>query len=278
MGALALQPADLRVFDGEVRVQDLRLGEVLGYGNPKKVRTVIRRHVDELLAHGVLTQSESKPLPGSAGGRPERSFMLNEAQAVLVAMFSRTDRAAEARRQIVQVFLAWRHGKLAPCKNPRRASAASLPTRRAGRGWLSSIDKLAASCPDEIRWMKDALAARVLSQTEILSEFNARIAVHGHKPISKGAFSRYSVAASVEVSRLAADRQITAEIIGAIGQGGEAEAMKAAALIVRERLISSVNMLGGGDIKAEGTAALALERLNAILTAPRRRRRQAVSA
>lgn len=114
MGALALRPADLRDFDGEARVQDLRLGEVLGYGDPKKVRQIIRRNRGELFAHGVLAQSEAKPLPGSVGGRPERSFLLNEAQAVLITMFSRTERAAEARRQIVSVFLAYRRGNLTP--------------------------------------------------------------------------------------------------------------------------------------------------------------------
>lgn len=112
MGALALRPADLREFEGEARVHDLRLGEVLGYENPKKVRELVRRHRAEMLTHGVLTQSEAKPLRGSAGGRPERAFVLNEAQALLICMFSRTTRAAEVRGQIIQVFLAWRRGQL----------------------------------------------------------------------------------------------------------------------------------------------------------------------
>lgn len=112
MGALALRPGDLREFDGQPCVRDVRLGEVLGYTDPKKVRAVIRRHNGELSDHGVLTQVGAKPIRGSRGGRPEVSYMLNEAQAVLVTMFSRTERAAEARRQIVSVFLTYRHGKL----------------------------------------------------------------------------------------------------------------------------------------------------------------------
>lgn len=146
MGALALRPADLREFEGEARVEDLRLGEVLGYENPKRVRDVIRRHRDELLRHGVLTQVASKPrastggrsgpvfatvakTPGKTGGRPERFFVLNEAQAVLVTMFSRTERAADVRTQIVQVFIAWRHGKLAPANEPQRDPLADLVAR-----------------------------------------------------------------------------------------------------------------------------------------------------
>lgn len=120
MNALALRIEDIRPVSGEARIADLRLGEVLGYGNPKKVRTVIRRHADELLSHGFLTQSESK-IAGGGRGRPERAFMLNEAQAVLVAMFSRTNQAAEARRQIVTVFLSYRAGKLVPAQSaPKR--------------------------------------------------------------------------------------------------------------------------------------------------------------
>jgi hypothetical protein len=108
-----LIPTDLQEFGDEARVQDLRLGEVLGYADPKKVRKLIRSNQTELSSHGFLTQVGSK-MPGAGRGRPERHFMLNEAQAILVTMFSRTGRAAEARRQIVQVFLAWRHGKLVP--------------------------------------------------------------------------------------------------------------------------------------------------------------------
>lgn len=103
--------ADLRKIAGEPKVSDLRLGEVLGYPDPKKVRVVIRRHFAELSTHGVLTQTESKPLKGSTGGRPEKAFLLNEAQAILVCMFSRTKAAAEVRTQIVQVFMAWRRGE-----------------------------------------------------------------------------------------------------------------------------------------------------------------------
>lgn len=130
MGALALRPADLRDFDGEARVQDLRLGEVLGYGDPKAIRRVIRRNEAELLDHGILGQLDRK-IPGSGRGRAERFFMLNEAQALLVTMFSRTEKAADARRQIITVFMAYRQGKLAPVEQaaPRRDAMADLVAR-----------------------------------------------------------------------------------------------------------------------------------------------------
>lgn len=130
MGALALRPADLRDFDGEARVQDLRLGEVLGYGDPKAIRRVIRRNEAELLEHGILGQLDRK-IPGSGRGRAERFFMINEAQALLITMFSRTEKAAEARRQIITVFMAYRQDKLAPVEQatPRHDPLADLATR-----------------------------------------------------------------------------------------------------------------------------------------------------
>lgn len=108
-----LNPDDLRDFEGEVRISDARLAELLGYDRPRKIRDIIRRHLDELQVHGISPQVGAK-IDGR--GRPEKSFMLNEAQAILVTMFSRTQRAAEARRQIVQVFIAWRHGHLVPAQ------------------------------------------------------------------------------------------------------------------------------------------------------------------
>lgn len=110
MGALALSRADLRDIDGEPRVHDVRLADVLGFGRARRVRDIISRHQAELLSHGFLPQIAAKINPGR--GRPERHFLLNEAQAVLVTMFSRTEQAEAARTQIIKVFLAYRHGQL----------------------------------------------------------------------------------------------------------------------------------------------------------------------
>jgi hypothetical protein len=65
--------------------------------------------------------------------------------------------------------------------------------KRSGRGKLSSIEILPEVCDEDIAWVNAELKERRIPQTEILREFNARIADHGCKPISKGAFSRYSV-------------------------------------------------------------------------------------
>lgn len=126
MGALALCPADLRAIDGEPRVRDLRLGEVLGFSQIRDLRKIIRRNIDELAQHGAVSRHRgAKPLTGSAGGRPEEGFLLNEAQALLICMFSRTRTAAAVRKQIIDVFIAYRHGKLTPSKPTGQPVAAN---------------------------------------------------------------------------------------------------------------------------------------------------------
>jgi len=129
---------DLRVMDGEPRVSDVQLQEVLGYSRIGKLRDLINKHLEELGGYGevfhqtgvkphtteiygqtdakiydrgLLARTGPKPI-SSKGGRPTTTYYLNEQQAVLVCMFSRTPKAAEARRQIIEVFVAWRRGEL----------------------------------------------------------------------------------------------------------------------------------------------------------------------
>jgi len=64
----------------------------------------------------------------------------------------------------------------------------------------SEIDKLPAECEEDIVWAERELSARSTPQTEIRDEFNRRIAAKGHKPISKGSFSRHAL-------RVAKDRR-----------------------------------------------------------------------
>lgn len=46
------------------------------------------------------------------GARPGKAFYLNEEQALLVAMFSQTEKAKEVRATLVRVFAAYRRGDL----------------------------------------------------------------------------------------------------------------------------------------------------------------------
>lgn len=50
---------------------------------------------------------------GAYRNRQYTEYWLNETQAVLVCVLSRTERAAEVRRALIAVFTAWRRGQLA---------------------------------------------------------------------------------------------------------------------------------------------------------------------
>ncbi len=127
MNALALRADDLRIVRGEPRVTHSRLSVVLGFSREKGVRRLVSRHYAELASHGDLVTETVPTKQVVQGGRPADVIHLNEAQALLICMFSRTNEAAAARKQIIEVFLAYRHGKLVPAGRKRPANDRDLP-------------------------------------------------------------------------------------------------------------------------------------------------------
>lgn len=88
----------------EPRLEDMLLGEKLGYENPRKIRELIKRNIVELEAYGGC------PTVGRlVEGNQVTVYYLNEAQALLICMFSRTEKAAEVRKAIIEVFMAYRN-------------------------------------------------------------------------------------------------------------------------------------------------------------------------
>lgn len=98
--------------DGEPRVLDTELAAALGMLTPRNIRKeIILPNRAELESFGNL--GETTPNSGKRG-RPGKAYYLNEEQALLVAMFSRTDKAKEVRAILVRVFAAYRRGDLVP--------------------------------------------------------------------------------------------------------------------------------------------------------------------
>ncbi len=105
-----LMPHQLNDQDGEPRVLDLTIAERLGFDRSRKIRDLIERNRAELETYG-----EVRPTVGQtseAGGRPGKAYYLNEGQALVICALSRTPQAALVRRQIIEVFLAYRRGLL----------------------------------------------------------------------------------------------------------------------------------------------------------------------
>lgn len=74
--------------------------------------------------------------------------------------------------------------------------------RRAGRGRLSSIDQLPEEAEPDLIWVRSELAERTRPQTEILADFNDRLAAKGIEPVSKSAFNRWSVRIALQLRKL----------------------------------------------------------------------------
>lgn len=78
---------------------------------------------------------------------------------------------------------------------------------------LSSLDLLPEECQDDVVWALKELNARSRTQSDILFELNDRLAVKGHGPISRSAFSRRSVRLKRRADRLAERDSLYAGII-----------------------------------------------------------------
>lgn len=135
--------------------------------------------------------------------------------------------------------------------------------KRRGRGVLSSMERLPEACGEHLAWADAELRERRMPQTEIMREFNARIADHGCKPISKGAFSRYSVRIAIELRKAGVAVQITNAVLARLDKVARTDATKAAIELLKFRLVSLVMDQEEADIGLLNKASLTIQRLTA---------------
>jgi len=134
----------------------------------------------------------------------------------------------------------------------------------AGRGKLSSIDRLPEEADEAIAWANEALRDRKMPQTEILREFNARLADKGIRGVSKSAFGRHSVRLAVEVRKLKAARDITEAVMARLPPGERSDATLALSELVKFRLTELVTSDDEPSAKGLANVTLALNRLSTI--------------
>jgi hypothetical protein len=123
---IALSRTDLVQMETEPRVLDVRLGAALGFERPRDVRKIIERNKSELSMHGEVCATVAQT--SARGGRPSTEYLLNEPQALLLCMFSRTACASEVRRELIRVFMEWRRGALRPVDDRFEASRRRVQT------------------------------------------------------------------------------------------------------------------------------------------------------
>jgi hypothetical protein len=127
----AINTHDLVIHNGEPRLLDLKVAEALEYAEPRAIRKLIQRNLDEFMRYGevfatVANTSADDDNRASVArirdtvsqttrkvGRPGNEFYLNEAQSLLACSLSDTPKAPDARQMIILGFMAGRKGDTA---------------------------------------------------------------------------------------------------------------------------------------------------------------------
>lgn len=112
---MPLDQTDLTIIDGAARVNCRKLSDALGFAKVGNLHRLIKARWDELEDFGEVFLSEEK---NPAGGRPTLNYYLNEQQATALCLWAETDKARAARRLIIEVFTAWRQGRLDAAHTP----------------------------------------------------------------------------------------------------------------------------------------------------------------
>lgn len=98
------------VMDDEPRILDVTLASALAFSSKYKIRDIIDRNNEELADYGRVFTIAVKTT--ASGGRPGKAYYLNEGQALAICALSRTPAAAQVRKALIELFMAYRRGEL----------------------------------------------------------------------------------------------------------------------------------------------------------------------
>lgn len=145
---------------------------------------------------------------------------------------------------------------------------ADAPDRREGRGRLSTLDQLPDSAQGDIVWALEQLRARSIPQNLILDQFNARLASRGIDPVSKSAFSRWSVRKAIQFRRIDEVRAITNDLVASLGAGDADDVTIAIGEILKASVFERVERAGAEEEGLKGKEIKELsDALNKIVSA-----------
>ena len=169
------------VIENEPRVRDLDLAVRLGFDRPTSIRVTIKRHADELATYGQLHQIDAVVERDKRGAIEVSEFWLNEEQALLICMLSRTEKAKEVRAEVIRVFMDYRRGELQPVVDPM----ALLNDPLTLRGLLSTYSEKVLALEAKVEEAKPIVGAyRRIAETDGLFSMTEAAKVLGQPPRS----------------------------------------------------------------------------------------------
>lgn len=136
-------------------------------------------------------------------------------------------------------------------------------SKREGRGWLSSIDKLPKESGEIVLWAAHELQQREREQQDIHLEFNKKLAEINLGPISASAFNRHAMRQASALRRLQDTRSITAVLTDKLEVGQEDDLTIMVAEMIKTLVFELIN--NGGE--AGFSPKQAMEMSNAIKSA-----------
>lgn len=98
----------VKFVGGEALIEDEELGRRLGYGDAVTVRKLVER------IWPITNRPRRAIVPTAAGGKPRKPYLLTERQVLRVCMRSETPTADQIQDEVIEVFLAVRHGRVPP--------------------------------------------------------------------------------------------------------------------------------------------------------------------
>ena len=149
---------DIQLFEGEPRIHDLRLAEVLGFERMRNIRQLVERHSKALEKFGDLFCCTVQQ---NTRGRPSQEYWLNEKQALYICTKSDLPTAVDVTVEMVEAFHAVKSGKPKGPTLPDFSNPAD-----AARAWATQYEArvLAEKTKAEIGTRREATAMNTASQ------------------------------------------------------------------------------------------------------------------
>lgn len=138
------------MMDGELRINDLLLAEMLGFAQPVNVRKLIKRHAKYLSKFATISTVETV-----TRGQHGTEFFLTEEQASYIGMLSQTPQAAEGRIALIKAFR----------KIKQEVQAHRFETTSATAAALTKMTDLLATLTTRVEMLEGQKPARTRAAT-----------------------------------------------------------------------------------------------------------------